>query len=341
MNILVTGGCGYIGSHVCVELLNEGYDVYVIDNLSNASKISLERINEITGRKPVFFEMDVRDPILLDNFFSTHEIDCVMHFAALKAVGESILKPIDYYHNNFLGTLNLLNVMRIHNVKDFIFSSSATVYGESASIPYIESTPLGNPSSPYGASKVFVERLLDDLEKSDPNFRSISLRYFNPIGAHSTGLIGEDPNGIPNNLMPFITQVAIGKRDVLNIFGNDYPTEDGTCRRDYLHVVDLAKGHVTALKWLVSQPNFCGKESFNLGTGKPVSVLSIVNSFCDVNKVQIPYVVSKRRDGDLPEFWADCAKANKILAWTTQYDLNDMMRDSWHWQKKNPKGYGE
>lgn len=341
INVLVTGGCGYIGSHVCVELLNDGYNVIVIDNLFNSSKVSLDRIAEITGRKPDFFEIDVRDPIELDQFFSEQQIDTVIHFAALKAVGESVEKPIEYYQSNFVGSLNLLNVMRAHGVNDFIFSSSATVYGESAPIPYRESTPVGRPSSPYGASKVMVERLLEDLEKSDPTFRSVSLRYFNPIGAHPSGLIGEDPNGIPNNLMPFITQVAIGKRECLNIFGDDYPTEDGTCRRDYLHVVDLAKGHVAALKWLVSRPDFSGKEAFNLGTGTPISVLGIVNAFYSVNNVKIPYTISARRDGDLPEFWADCTKANQELAWETQYDLNGMMRDSWNWQKKNPKGYGE
>lgn len=341
ISVLVTGGCGYIGSHVCVELLNDGYEVIVIDNLSNSSLASLDRIAEITGRIPEFYKIDVYDKTALNQFFLEHHVDIVMHFAALKAVGESVQKPIQYYQNNFIGSLNLISVMREHDVKNFIFSSSATVYGENATIPYHESSPVGRPSSPYGASKAMVERLLDDLENSDPSFRTVSLRYFNPIGAHPSGLIGEDPNGVPNNLMPFITQVAIGKRECLNIFGDDYPTEDGTCRRDYLHVVDLAQGHVAALKWLVARPEFSGKETFNLGTGTPISVFGIVNAFYSVNDIKIPYAIKERRDGDLPEFWADCTKANQELSWETQYDLHAMMRDSWNWQKKNPKGYGE
>ena len=338
-NVLVTGGCGFIGSHLVVELINNGYKVFVIDNLSNSSKVSINRIHQITGEFPLFFEIDLLDTVALNNFFSKNHIDSVIHLAALKAVGESVERPIDYYYNNFVGSLNLLNVMLLNSVKDFVFSSSATVYGEDAIIPYSESMPTGRPSSPYGESKVMVERLLDDLAVSDNSFRSVVLRYFNPIGAHPSGLIGEDPNGLPNNLMPFITQVAIGKREFLNIYGNDYPTKDGTCRRDYLHVVDLVNGHVAALKWLEYSSDFSGVEVFNLGTGTPTSVLDMIKTFCSVNDLSIPYKISPRRVGDLPEFWADSTKANELLSWKAQYDLQDMVRDSWNWQKKNPNGY--
>ncbi len=339
MKILVTGGAGYIGSHTVLEFALAGYEIVVIDNLVNSSFESIKRVEEISKKSIKCLNGDIRSYETLNKLFDNELFDAVVHFAALKAVGESTQKPIDYYDNNINGALNLLNVMNNHSVNKFIFSSSATVYGEFAEVPYTETMPLGNPSSPYGFSKVAVERIMQDLSKMDNNFKGLSLRYFNPIGAHESGKIGEDPNDIPNNLLPFITQVAIGKREKLSIFGNDYSTKDGTCERDYIHVVDLARGHLNALDWILKNSNFFGIESFNLGTGVPVSVLEIVNSFETINGIKINYEFSNRREGDLDAFWADPSKAMKILGWKPKYDLKKMLKDSWNWQAKNPNGY--
>ena len=339
MKVLVTGGCGYIGSHTILELVNFGFDVVAIDNLSNSSVLSLERVESISNKSVNFIEADIMSFESLVSLFREHSFDAVIHFAALKAVGESIEKPLDYYKNNISGTLNLLNVMKMSNVKNFIFSSSATVYGEYAKVPYKEHMSLGSPSSPYGFSKVVIERMMLDISATDKEFRGISLRYFNPIGAHESGIIGEDPHGIPNNLLPFINQVAIGKREKLNIFGNDYNTKDGTCERDYLHVVDLASGHLNALEWLLSNNSFHGVEAFNLGTGCAVSVLEIVKTFEAVNNIKINYDFKERRPGDLSAFWADSSKAKEVLGWSAKYDLKKMLEDSWNWQVKNPNGY--
>lgn len=337
--ILVTGGAGYIGSHTCISLLESGHDVTVFDNLSNGSRESLRRVSRLTNRKINFFEGDVRDSKLLDEVFAQNDFQAVIHFAASKAVGESISNPLDYYHNNTFGSLNLLRAMDKHKVHNFIFSSSATVYGEESDVPYMESMRLGTPSSPYGGSKMMVERILEDATVANSNLRVVSLRYFNPIGAHPSGLIGEDPNGAPHNLLPFITQVAIGKRDKLNIYGNDYPTEDGTCKRDYLHVVDLANGHLDALTWLLNKQERNGVEAFNLGMGLAISVLEIVDAFVEVTGQSVSYQFVPRREGDLPEFWADATKAKSLLGWEAKFSLEDMMRDAWNWQKRNPDGY--
>ena len=339
MRILVTGGCGYIGSHTVLELLCKGFDVIVLDNLSNSSCNVIPRLEKLSGRKVKLIVGDIQDSKLLNKIFSTSNIEAVIHFAGLKAVGESIKKPFLYYENNFLGTLNLLDAMLKNKVYNFIFSSSATVYGEDASVPYNEKMKLGVPTSPYGSSKLMVETALKDIAISNSNFRAISLRYFNPIGAHSSGLIGEDPNGIPNNLLPFITQVAIGKRDILRIFGNDYPTEDGTCKRDYLHVVDLAEGHLSALNWLKRSSDFRGVEVFNLGTGSPISVFEMVKTFVKETGQIIKHEFAPRRKGDLPQFWADSSKAKKVLGWEARLSLSVMVRDAWNWQFKNPDGY--
>ena len=339
MTVLVTGGAGYIGSHTLVCLLDLGYDVVVYDNLVNASVEALSRVENITGKKVDFVEGDVTDSKALDDLFASYSIDAVIHFAALKAVGESAQFPLTYYETNVHGSLCVLKAMEKAGVNQFVYSSSATVYGEANPSPYLETMALGSPSSPYGASKVMVERMLADTARANPNFRAVSLRYFNPIGAHPSGHIGEDPSGIPNNLLPFITQVAVGKRESLNVFGGDYPTTDGTCVRDYLHVMDLAEGHVAAIDWLAAQSHFRGVEAFNLGTGNGVSVLEIIASFEAATQQKIDYQVIERREGDLPAFWANAEKADKVLNWQAKRTLSEMMEDAWRWQSKNPNGY--
>jgi UDP-glucose 4-epimerase len=339
MKILVTGGAGYIGSHTVLSLLENNFQVVVFDNLVNSSEESLNRVMKLTGKTVTFIEGDIRDASALDKVFEQHDIACVIHFAALKAVGESSNIPLSYYQNNVFGALNLLEVMAKHQVHNFIFSSSATVYGEENEIPYVETMKLGTPSSPYGASKVMVERIMADYAIADPEFRGVSLRYFNPIGAHQSGEIGEDPSGIPNNLLPFLAQVAVGKRDKLNVFGDDYPTKDGSCERDYLHVMDLAEGHVCALNWLNDHSNFNGVEAFNLGTGNGTSVFAIIKAFEQATAIKIPFEVTPRRAGDLPAFWADAHKATTQLKWQATRSLETMMVDTWHWQSKNPNGY--
>ena len=335
MEILITGGAGYIGSHTVVQLLEAGNDVVVLDNLCNANSEVFNRIETITGKRPTFVEGDIRNPEILGQIFTNHNIGSVIHFAGLKAVGESVEKPVLYYDNNVHGSLVLCEAMAKAGVKKLVFSSSATVYGEDAPIPYVETMPRGKTSNPYGSSKAMVEQILTDLCKSDPEWSVALLRYFNPIGAHPSGLIGEDPKGIPNNLMPFISQVAIGKRKRLSIFGNDYPTTDGTCERDYLHVMDLANGHISALECL----NRVGVHIYNLGTGTGLSVLQMVNAFQNVTGLEVPFAFADRREGDLPAFWADAAKAQKELGWKTERTLDEMMADTWNWQKNNPEGY--
>ncbi|OXS14593.1 UDP-glucose 4-epimerase GalE [Zobellella denitrificans] len=336
MTILVTGGAGYIGSHTLVELLGSGRQVLVLDNLCNASVESLRRVELITGRSVNFVRGDVRDAALLDKLFTEHAIEAVVHFAGLKAVGESVQKPQEYYDNNVNGTLVLANAMRKAGVFQLVFSSSATVYGADAPVPYVEAMPRGRTSNPYGTSKAMVEQLLTDLSVADPRWAIALLRYFNPVGAHESGLIGEDPFGIPNNLMPFIAQVAVGRRERLSVFGNDYPTADGTCERDYLHVVDLATGHVKALNFLAGNT---GVHPFNLGTGRAVSVLQMVRAFEQACENPIPFEFAPRRPGDLPAFWADATKAREELCWVAERDLARMMADTWRWQKQNPQGY--
>jgi len=339
MTVLVTGGAGYIGSHTLVCLLNLGYEVVVYDNLVNSSIKALRRVEEIAGKDLEFVEGDVTDSRGLDDLFAKYSIDAVIHFAALKAVGESSQRPLQYYETNVYGSLCLLKAMEKAGVNHFVYSSSATVYGEMNPSPYVETMELGSPSSPYGASKVMVERVLTDTARVNPKFRAISLRYFNPVGAHPSGLIGEDPSGIPNNLLPFITQVAVGLRDSLSVFGGDYPTADGTCIRDYLHVMDLAEGHVAAIDWLAEQSNFNGVEAFNLGAGTGVSVLEIIASFEAATCQKINFKIVERRAGDLPAFWANADKADKVLNWQAKRTLVEMMEDAWRWQSKNPNGY--
>ena len=338
MSILVTGGAGYIGSHTVVELQNAGYDVVVLDNLSNSSEKSLERVEKITGKPVKFYKADILDRDALEDIFAKEQITACIHFAGLKAVGESVAKPWEYYNNNIAGTLVLVDVMRKHNCKNIIFSSSATVYGNPAFIPITEECPKGQCTNPYGWTKSMLEQVLSDIQKADPEWNVILLRYFNPIGAHKSGTIGENPNGIPNNLMPYITQVAVGKLPQLGVFGNDYDTPDGTGVRDYIHVVDLAKGHVKAIDYASCHK---GTEIVNLGTGVGYSVLDIVKTFIKVNGVDIPYVIKDRRAGDIAECYADPTKALKVLGWKAEKNLEDMCRDSWNWQKKNPKGYEE
>ncbi len=334
--VLLAGGAGYIGSHTAVELLNSNYNVVVADNYSNSCPEAINRIEEITGKKVKAYECDVKDKSLLNKIFDENQIDAVIHFAGLKAVGESVKKPIEYYRNNIDTTLTLLECMREHNVNSIIFSSSATVYGSENPIPYKETMKRGTCTNPYGWTKVMMEQILEDTAKSNPELSVVLLRYFNPIGAHMSGLIGEDPQGIPNNLMPYIAQVAVGRRDHLTIFGNDYPTPDGTCRRDYIHVVDLAIGHVKAIDYVLEHK---GVEVFNLGTGVPYSVNDIVNAFEKANGIKIKYEYGPRRDGDLPEFYANSDKALKVLGWKTEKSLEDMCKDTWNWQKNNPNGY--
>jgi UDP-glucose 4-epimerase len=339
MQVLVTGGAGYIGSHTVLSLLENHYDVVVYDNLSNSSTESLKRVEKLSAKKINFIEGDISDKEKLSAVFKQYKIDAVIHFAALKAVGESTKLPLAYYENNVYGSICLLDVMTQYNVHNFIFSSSATVYGEENNPPYVETMKLGAPSSPYGASKVMVERVLADFAISKVNFRAVSLRYFNPIGAHESGTIGEDPTGIPNNLLPYLAQVVVGKREKLSIFGDDYPTLDGSCERDYLHVMDLAQGHVAALDWLNSHSEFSGVEAFNLGTGNGTSVFAIVKAFEQATNKAVPFEISPRREGDLAAFWANTTKANKELNWQASRSLEQMMTDTWRWQSKNPNGY--
>lgn len=338
MNILVTGGAGFIGSHTCIELLNAGYDVIVVDNLSNSSEISLIRVGEITGRDLRFYKIDILDKDTLEKVFATEHIDAVIHFAGLKCVPESITKPLEYYNNNITGTLNLCDLMKKYDVKNMIFSSSATVYGEPVFLPITEDCPKGMPTNPYGMTKWMIEEILKDLCRADAAWNVILLRYFNPIGAHESGLIGEDPKGIPNNLLPYITQVAIGKREYLNIYGDDYDTPDGTCIRDYIHVVDLAKGHAMALNKIREN---CGLRTYNLGTGNGYSVINVLRTFEKVCGVKIPYKVVGRRPGDIMSCYADASLAEKELDWKAVYDIEQMCRDAWNWQSKNPDGYRE
>ena len=338
MNVLVTGGAGYIGSHTCVELLQSGYGVIVIDNLCNSNPESLRRVQEITGKSLKFYEGDVRDEALLRKIFAENEIGCVIHFAGLKAVGESVAMPWEYYDNNLNTTLVLTKVMKEVGLKNIIFSSSATVYSAGNEMPLKETSTTGNCTTPYGWTKYMTEQILSGMANADKEWGVVLLRYFNPIGAHSSGRIGEDPRGIPNNLMPYISQVAVGRREKLSVFGNDYDTHDGTGVRDYIHVVDLAKGHVAAVKYVLANP---GCDVFNLGTGTGYSVLDMVKSFEAVNGVAVPYVITDRRPGDLATCYADPAKSAEKLGWKAEKNLDDMCRDTWNWQKSNPMGYGE
>lgn len=342
MRVLVTGGAGYIGSHTVLELVKAGYDVTVLDNLSNSSKNSLERVVEILKKEkndpflrlPLLL-VDLRNKDVVDNVFMNNRFDAVIHFAGLKAVGESVKEPLDYYDNNVVGTINLLNAMKKYNTKNFVFSSSATVYAQENQSPLNEEMPLST-INPYGESKLMVENILDDLSKSDSDWNIVKLRYFNPIGAHSSGQIGEDPKDTPNNLLPYVTQVAVKKLEKLSVFGGDYPTHDGTGIRDYIHVVDLAKGHVAALRKVTELP---GSNAFNLGTGNGYSVLDIVNTFEQKSGVKVPYEIIERREGDLAEVFSDPSKANSVLDWRAEKSLESMLVDAWNWQKQNPEGY--
>lgn len=336
MNVLLAGGAGYIGTHTCVELINSGHDVIIADNYSNSCPMAVQRVEEITGKKIPLYEADVCDTTAVEKIFSENKIDAVIHFAGLKAVGESCAKPVEYYRNNIDSTLTLLETMKKHKVNNFIFSSSATVYGTPKVVPLVETMPTGSPTNPYGWTKLMMEQILSDTAKANPEMSIVLLRYFNPIGAHESGRIGEDPNGIPNNLMPYITQVAAGRLARLGVFGNDYPTHDGTGVRDYIHVVDLAKGHVKALEYAADHK---GTEIFNLGTGTGYSVLDIVNAFIKVNNIDIPYDIKPRRPGDIAECYADASKAENVLGWKAEKNLEDMCRDSWHWQSQNVNGY--
>ncbi|MBO5770317.1 MAG: UDP-glucose 4-epimerase GalE [Spirochaetales bacterium] len=336
MRILVTGGAGYIGSHTVLELLEKGIDVVVIDNLANSNPESLRRVEELTGKKVVFVEGDVRDRAILDSIFDEYKIDGVIHFAGLKAVGESVAKPIEYYDNNLKSTLTLVESMRDHGVKKIIFSSSATVYSADNEVPLRETSKTGGCSNPYGWTKYMSEIILSDMAKADPEWSVVLLRYFNPIGAHKSGIIGEDPNGIPANLMPYLSKVAIGKLECLSVFGDDYDTPDGTGVRDYIHVVDLAKGHVAAIGYMMENN---GAEIFNLGTGTGYSVLDMVKAFEKVNEVPVKYKIVGRRPGDLATVYSDPAKSREVLGWNAEYGLEEMCRDTWAWQKKNPNGY--
>ena len=337
MAILVSGGAGYIGSHTCVELLAAGYDIVVADNYYNSCPEALARVKKIAGKDFRFVEADMTDKDAVEKIFAENEdIDCVIQFAAYKAVGESVSKPIEYYSNNLACTLNILDVMRRHNCRNIIFSSSATVYGDPASVPIREDFPVGGTTNPYGTTKVFTERILTDCCHADPELNVALLRYFNPIGAHPSGLIGEDPNGIPNNLVPYIAKVAVGKLEKVHVFGNDYPTPDGTGVRDYIHVVDLARGHVAAIKKLEQKP---GLFICNLGTGHGYSVLDVINAFSKACGKEIPYVIDPRRPGDIAECWCDPSKAKRELGWEAQYGIEEMCAHSWNWQSHNPDGY--
>lgn len=335
--ILVTGGAGYIGSHTCVELLNTGHDVVVLDNLSNSSVESLNRVQQLAQKSLKFVEGDIRDSQILDRIFQENTIDAVIHFAGLKAVGESQKIPLKYFENNISGSISLVQAMERAGIFCLVFSSSATVYGELNPSPYQEDMPLGMPTNNYGYTKMVVEQLLEKTAQANSQWSIALLRYFNPVGAHKSGQIGEDPQGIPNNLMPFVTQVAVGRREKLSIFGHDYPTEDGTCERDFIHVVDLAKAHVLAIQNRLQQT---GCRAWNIGTGKPISVLAIKNTFEQVNGINIAFEYAPRRAGDLASFYADSRRATEELGWTAAYTLEDMLADSWNWQKQNPHGYG-
>lgn len=336
MAVLVTGGAGYIGSHTCVELLNAGKDVVIVDNFYNCKKSSLDRIRALVNKDFKFYECDIRDKEGLDEIFKKEKIDSVIHFAGLKAVGESVHKPLEYFDNNVTGTLILLDVMRNNGCKKIVFSSSATVYGMNNISPLTEDMEVGGVTNPYGRTKYMIECILKDLYTSDNSWSICLLRYFNPIGAHKSGTMGEDPNGIPNNLMPYITQVAIGKREYLNVWGNDYDTPDGTGVRDYIHVVDLALGHIKAVE---KAENDEGLFIYNLGTGKGYSVLDVVKAFEKASGVNIPYKIGPRRDGDIATCYSDPSKAEKELGWKAQRDIEEMCEDSWRWQKQNPNGY--
>ncbi|MBO4468314.1 MAG: UDP-glucose 4-epimerase GalE [Clostridia bacterium] len=335
MSVLITGGAGYIGSHTCIEMLDAGYDVVVIDNLYNSSEESLRRVEKITGKSVKFYEDDVRDKQALEKVFKENSIDSVIHFAGLKAVGESVKMPIAYYDNNLESTISLIEVMKEFGCKKIVFSSSATVYGVAKEMPLKEGMPTG-AINPYGRTKLFIEEILKDLYVSDNTWSIVLLRYFNPIGAHKSGLIGEDPKGIPNNLMPYISQVAVGKLEKLHVFGNDYNTVDGTGVRDYIHVVDLAKGHVKAIDYALKN---IGCEAINLGTGKGTSVLELRDAFVKANDVSVPYVIDPRRPGDPDEVYADATKAKQLLGWEAELGVEEMCKDTWRWQSNNPKGY--
>jgi UDP-glucose 4-epimerase len=335
MKILVTGGAGYIGSHTCVELLNAGHDLLVVDNLSNSKEESLRRVKEITGKSMRFYKTDLLDRDSLDQLFIENEVEAVVHFAGLKAVGESVSIPLRYYHNNVTGTLILCEVMQKHSVKNLVFSSSATVYGDPESVPILEDFPL-SATNPYGRTKLMIEEILQDLHSSDPSWNIALLRYFNPVGAHHSGMIGEDPEGIPNNLVPYISQVAVGKLPELQVFGNDYPTPDGTGVRDYIHVVDLAIGHLKALDKLRNAP---GVVVYNLGTGRGYSVLEVVQAFEKASGKRVPYKIVERRPGDVAASFADPGKAQKELGWEAERGIEEMCRDVWGWQSANPNGY--
>ncbi|HPY85874.1 UDP-glucose 4-epimerase GalE [Ruminococcus sp. XPD3002] len=336
--ILLAGGAGYIGSHTAVELLEAGYEVIIADNYSNSCPEAVKRIEEITGKSVKAYELDIKDTEKLENVFKENKIDAVIHFAGLKAVGESVAKPVLYYRNNIDTTLSLLECMEKYGVNNIIFSSSATVYGEENPVPYTEEMNRGTCTNPYGWTKVMMEQILEDAAKANKDLSVVLLRYFNPIGAHVSGKIGEDPQGIPNNLMPYVAQVAVGRREQLTIFGKDYDTPDGTCRRDYIHVTDLAIGHVKAIDYVLEHK---GVEIFNLGTGTPYSVTEIVETFEKVNDIKINHVYGARRPGDLPESYANADKALKVLGWKTERTLADMCRDTWNWQKNNPNGYNK
>lgn len=331
MNVLVTGGAGYIGSHTAVELIEAGYDAIIVDDLSNAKEDVIDRIETITGKRPVFYKEDCKDKEAMRKIFSENKIDAIIHFAAYKAVGESVQKPLEYYRNNLDSTLTLMEVMEEFGCKKFVFSSSATVYGPNNPYPYKEEMKAIESTSPYGWTKVMIERILTDYVTAHPDYCAVLLRYFNPIGSHPSGLLGDDPNGIPNNLMPYISRVAAGKLEKLTIFGDDYPTPDGTCQRDYLHVVDLAVGHLKALEYA---ENNSGVEAFNLGTGNGVSVMELVHAFDEANDMQLPYVIGPRREGDLPAFWADAQKAKDVLGWEAKYSVEDMCKSAWEFVKK-------
>lgn len=338
-DILLAGGAGYIGTHTAVELIEAGYGVIVADNYCNSSPEAVRRVEKITGKTIKTYELDIKDNEKLSKVFEENDISAVIHFAGLKAVGESVQKPLLYYRNNIDTTLSLLECMSEYGVKNIIFSSSATVYGEENPVPYLETMKRGVCTNPYGWTKAMMEQILEDAANADDKLSVILLRYFNPIGAHESGLIGEDPQGIPNNLMPYVSQVAVGRRERLTIFGNDYPTPDGTCTRDYIHVTDLAKGHVKAIDYILSHEKCT--EIFNLGTGKPYSVTEIVETFQNVNGVKVEHVYGERRPGDLAECYANADKALEALGWKTEKTLADMCRDTWNWQKNNPNGYGK
>lgn len=340
MSILVSGGAGYIGSHTCIELMKAGYEILVADNLYNSCEEALHRVEQIAGKPVPFINIDLCDQPAVDKLFADHpEIDAVIHFAAYKAVGESVQKPLEYYSNNLISALNVLNAMKKYGVKNFVFSSSATVYGDPASVPIREDFPVGATTNPYGATKVMNENMLKDICKADPTMNVALLRYFNPIGAHESGLIGEDPNGIPNNLVPYIAKVAVGKLKEVHVFGNDYPTPDGTGVRDYIHVVDLAEGHVKAVDNILEGKK--GVQIFNLGTGKGYSVLDIVKAFEKASGVKIPYKIVGRRDGDIATCYSDPTKAKEVLGWEAKRGLQEMCEDSWRWQSQNPNGFDD